>query len=277
MKVSPGIRTAIFLLPLAVVPLLGKSYDLMPKYREGQRWVFDETQHIRVSSQAIPGGSQKIAVKNRSSAEVVKVYPDGTVDLRLTIHWAHVDNPLFPFMMFDVSKLVNLPIILKIDVKGKVVEVVPPPDLPEDAKAKFEMFKQFCMHHSPYQFAPHRPVEIGEAWKNENTASLEYPYGVVDRVQTTESKLESMSHFLGKQCLQVSFEGEFKGALTQGAAGSVEGTLSGKRMVDEETGVEVRFEMQMSQSVNEVLPEGEVEVEFTVDWVRELSEEDAIR
>lgn len=256
---------------------LGQSYDLGPKYREGQSWTFKEIMEMDIQSESFPGGHQKTKWVYRVVWKVVKVYEDGNVDILIEIISCDSDlGPMQDSAFFNYTKLVRQPITIKKDRRGNVLDVIPPDTLPKDAEASFDFFKQNHSRYPADAFLPSGPVSMGEEWQNEGTFSIDLPIGDMDQIYRIKSKLEKQKIYEGRKCFEVGFEGDFTGTIRD-VEGSMEGTFEGKRLVDEESGFEIGLRMRAHQSMNILGPEGETRVDFDMIMSRELDENPAIQ
>lgn len=275
-KHVPKTFHSFFLLIFFSWTLFGQSYDLRPKFITGIRTTFTETQTVSVSSDFFPGSAQKYVIRSVYLQEVEKLGDNGDVHLIVTVKESGVQGKHMPPQRMDYEKLVGFPIKIQLDEQLRVKKIVPPENLPAESQTDFSRFKQFYYNLAPESQIPDHSVALGESWENEQTFSYEFMTAVFDQVQKLRSTLIKETDFQGKPSLEIKFDGEFNGTITEGMDGLINGSFKGKRVVEKETGQDLHLEMAIDQTMEQITERGDLTFQIQVSLERQLTHEESV-
>ena len=274
-KNFPSILAIICIWTSWLSPLKAQPYELRPKYVKGQILTFSDEQTITVHSEQYAGVQQEMVMTYSYQQRIDEVYPDGSVDLTLTILSSESESSEGEPRHMDYRHLIGQPLKVKLDQQLSVASVAPAADLSDQALDDLQRFKQFYLNASPANYNPENAVNVGDSWQNDTTVSFEIGGMVMDQIQKQTSKLEKVADHRGQPALEISFVGELEGTIGQGMGGSVSGSFSGKRIVAKETGQEVSMELTAEQNMERMTERGDINFTIQVRHVHKLINEES--
>lgn len=271
-------RLIVITILLAIVPVLAEeTFDLTPRYEQGDVFFAQEVQEVEVRSSSIPGGSFAYTTKTDYRETVISKSQDGSMDVQMVILRSQTEPPSAMPMPFNFSSLENVPIVVRLSARGEVLEVVTPEQLPEESVPAFKSLKQMYLNYGNMAYCPDRQVALDEVWENDVPMSLDMPGGLVDQIYVVRQKVTGTEQHDGQPAIVIELDGEFSGTISRGASGTIEGSAKGKRYLAPETGIDRFLNLAIKQRQNLITMEGEMTVEVDIQYRKTISSKDPVR